>query len=237
LRTELHPAFVLHQRAYRETSLLLEIFSAQHGRLGLIARGARRGGPRKNLAPRAFTPLLVAWSGKGELPSLSLAEAAGAPLDLQGSRLISGLYLNELLLRLLPRHEPYGELFEDYGEALHALAGVVNPEPGLRIFEIQLMRALGYGMVLDRSVDAGAPIHADHTYFYQADRGPWLEKPERAKTVAVRGSALQALGSQRLEDPEVLREAKHLMRFVLGHHLGSVAIHSRELFQTPFFPE
>jgi DNA repair protein RecO (recombination protein O) len=237
LRTELHPAFVLHQRAYRETSLLLEIFSVQYGRLGLIARGARRTGPRKIAAPRAFTPLLLAWSGKGELPSLSVAEAAGAPLDLPGSRLLSGLYLNELLLRLLPRHEPYGELFEDYGEALHALSAQESPEPGLRIFESQLMRALGYGLVLDRAVDEAAPICAERTYFYQADRGPWAEKPDRARTMAVRGATLQALASRQLADPDVLREAKRLTRFVLGHHLGAVSIHSRELFQTPIFPD
>lgn len=234
MRTELHPAYVLHQRAYRETSLLLEVFSSQYGRTGLIARGVKRGGSRQQAIPQAFTPLLVSWSGAGELPSLSQSEPAGASIGLGGSRLISGLYLNELLLRLLPRHEPHGELFEDYGRALHGLAGAENPEPSLRIFEKQMLSALGYGLQLDQPVEGVGTIETDHIYHYQADRGPWLHRPERGRTLLVRGATLQALKLQRLDDPETLREAKRLMRFVLNHHLGAVTIHSRELFKSPF---
>lgn len=230
MRVELHPAYILHQRPYRESSVLLEVFSVVHGRVGLVARGARGKGARWRGLLEAFRPLLLAWSGRGELGNLTAAEPDGSAARLQQRTLLSGFYLNELLLRLLHRHDPHPELFAAYREALGSLAAGEAEEPALRIFEKRLLESLGYALVLGHAADEPQPIEADADYYYQPERGACRRAPAGQAALRVRGRTLQALAAERLIEPEILREAKQLMRFVLAAHLGGQPLASRALF-------
>jgi len=235
MRVHNQRAFVLHQRDYTETSLLLEVFTSQHGRIGLIAKGARRTGSRSRGVLKPFQPLLIGWSGKGDLGMLTSAEADGQDCNLTGSILYCGFYLNELLLRLLHRHDPHEKLFSAYQDTLLRLRDDNSKEAVLRIFEKHLLRELGYGLVLDRDIHSSHPIDSSALYDYVLDRGPirWMH-PELNRSpegVLLRGSSLVALRQEELAEPSALRETKALMRAVLSRHLGDRPLHSRKLFQ------
>lgn len=231
MRVELHPAFILHQRSYRESSALLEVFSSLHGRVGVVARGTRGRGARWAGLVEAFRPLLLAWSGRGELGTLTGAEPDGAPLRLAGRPLLSGFYVNELLLRLLHRHDPHPELFAAYGATVRALSEAASEEPVLRIFEKRLLESVGYGLVLTADAEQGMPLQPDVDYYYQPDRGPCRNRPSEQPVIEVRGRTLLALAEECLPDADTLREAKQLMRFVLSGHLGGRPLASRALFE------
>lgn len=231
MRIDREPAFVLHQHEYGETSLLLETFTRHHGRLGLLAKGARRARSplRTTLVP--FQPLLVSFSGRGELPVMSLAEPARAAPVLGGQALICGLYLNELLIRLLHRHDPHDRLFDVYGQTLDRLVGTQPDEAVLRIFEKRLLEETGYGLVLDHDVEGGGPLDPLATYHYLVDRGPVPAGSSADEGIVVQGATLAALGAERLDDPEIQREAKRLLRALLARQLGERTLSSRKLFR------
>jgi DNA repair protein RecO (recombination protein O) len=234
MRVQHQPGFVLHARHYSETSLLLEVFSTRYGRLGLLAKGARRPGSRVRGLLKPFQPLLLSWSGRGELPVLTAGELDGETPLLQGAALYCGFYLNELLVRLLHRHDPHEALYGAYRETLMALIGTANAEIVLRLFEKRLLGEIGYGLVLDHDVGDQSPIEADAWYDYIPERGPLrLMHPElaRAQGVIVRGTSLTALANDTLTEPAMLRDVKRLMRAVLARYLGDKPIHSRRLFQ------
>lgn len=235
MRLQQQPAYVLHQRDYSETSLLLEVFTANHGRIGLIAKGARRASSRLRGVLKPFQRLLIGWSGKGELAVLTGAEADGPDCPLEGAALYCGFYMNEVLLRLLHRHDPHGALFDAYEAALQRLRMDVSNEPVLRVFEKNLLRELGYGLVLDQDIEAKTPIDGRAMYDYILDRGPVrLAHPELnrpAEGVRLRGASLLALAQESLNDPTALRDAKALMRAALARHLGDRPLHSRKLFR------
>jgi DNA repair protein RecO (recombination protein O) len=235
MRFQQQPAFVLHQRDYSETSLLLEVFTANHGRIGLIAKGARRASSRLRGVLKPFQRLLIGWSGKGELAVLTAAEMDGPGHELEGPALYCGFYMNEVLIRLLHRHDSHGALFDAYQAALPRLRVDGFNEPVLRIFEKHLLRELGYGLVLDHDIEDRAPIDTAAMYDYVLDRGPVrqahpdLNRPTEG--VRVRGASLVALARESLNDPVVLRDAKMLMRAALARHLGDRPLHSRKLFR------
>ncbi len=235
-RVEFEPAFVLHYRAYRETSLIVEIMGRNSGRLGLIAKGARR--PRSELRGllQSFRPLLLSWSGRGELGLLTGAEPDRYVPRLRGNALFSGFYMNELLMRLLHRFDPHPELFDHYYAAVEALGSGKRTESVLRIFEKQLLESIGYGLVLDRDIDSGEPIHVECAYRYQADRGPSSvlddDRASGNEGVQVVGETLLSLARERLDDDRVLDEAKRLMRAVLRRYLGDKPLATRTLFRT-----
>lgn len=235
MRLQQQPAFILHQRDYSETSLLLEVYTANHGRIGLIAKGARRASSRLRGVLKPFQRLLIGWSGKGELAVLTGAEADGPGCPLEGAALYCGFYLNEVLLRLLHRHDPHGALFDAYEAALQRLRMDTSNEPVLRVFEKNLLRELGYGLVLDQDIEARTPIDGRAMYDYILDRGPVrLAHPELNRPVEgvrVRGTSLLALAQESLSDPVALRDAKALMRAALARHLGDRPLHSRKLFR------
>ncbi|BAV33826.1 DNA repair protein RecO [Sulfuricaulis limicola] len=235
MRFQQQPAFVLHQREYSETSLLLEVFTANHGRIGLIAKGARRASSRLRGILKPFQRLLIGWSGKGELAVLTAAETDGPGFALEGPALYCGFYMNEVLMRLLHRHDPHSELFNAYQTALPRLRVDGFNEPVLRIFEKYLLRELGYGLVLDRDIEDRTPIDTAAMYDYVLDRGPVrLAHPDLnlpTEGVRVRGACLVALARESLNDPAVLRDAKTLMRAALARHLGDRPLHSRKLFR------
>jgi len=235
MREQQQSAFILHQRNYSETSLLLEVYTRRHGRLGLIAKGARRPGNKSRGALKAFQPLLIGWSGRGELMVLTGAEPDGAGIELAGRTLYCGFYLNELLMRLLHRHDPHEALYDRYRAALEGLQTRPAHEVVLRIFEKHLLSELGYGLLLERDSAERQPIDPAAFYDYVPERGPVrVRHPEltgRVQGVRLRGSSLLALAAERLEDGTALREVKALMRAALAPHLGDKPLHSRRLFQ------
>ena len=226
---------MLHAYPYRETSVIVEAFTAAHGRVGLVARGAKR--PRSELRGllQAFQPLTLAWAGSGELKTLVKAEwRGGLPLP-GGAALLCGFYLNELLLKLLPREDPHPGLFTAYEDALHALTREDSAGAQavvLRRFELCLLAELGYAVALTHEADTGAPVVAGERYHYAFDRGPQrtLREPG-ARWPVVRGAALIALAEARYPDAETAGEAKRLMRLVLDHYLEERRIFSRRVVQ------
>lgn len=235
-RVENEPGYVLHSRPWRETSLILEVFTCGHGRLGLTARGARRLRSRLRGMIVPFQPLLLSWAGRGELPTLTGADDEGPIPALRGRALFSGFYLNELLLKLLPRNDAHGALFGHYRDALAGLGAGGAAEPVLRIFEKRLLDALGYGLTLDREADTGAPVSPNRRYRYLPQHGPVGESGAAAgeKGVAVSGRTLLALARGRFEDGDgearARQEARSLMRAILAPHLGPRPLGSRQLF-------
>jgi DNA repair protein RecO (recombination protein O) len=230
MRVEQQPGFILHARAWRETSLLLEVLSREHGRVGLVARGVR--GTRSRFSRsvlQPLAPLLLSWTGQGELATLTAAEAAGAPMLLSGDALLCALYLNELVTRLLPRNDPHPDLFGDYTQALARLA---QPDPAawtLRRFERDLLAHLGYGVVLDCEADSGAPLELDKEYAYRPEGGP---VPWRgvADGLRLRGSALLALAQDRVPDAQDLLALRRLMRALIAHHLDGSGLRAWTMF-------
>ncbi|MGC8117047.1 DNA repair protein RecO [Metapseudomonas otitidis] len=219
------PAFVLHSRAYRESSALVDLFTPD-GRLRAVLRGAR--GKAGTLA-RPFVPLEVELRGRSELKNIGRLEGAGIPHFLTGEALFSGLYLNELLVRLLPAEAPHPDLFQHYAVTLQALAANRPLEPLLRAFEWRLLDELGYGFALDIDL-YGAPIAVDGIYRLLPDAG--LEPVGHLQPGLFQGAELLALAEADWSAPGALAAAKRLMRQALAPHLGGRPLASRELFMT-----
>jgi DNA repair protein RecO (recombination protein O) len=234
-RRDDQPAFVLHTYPYRETSVIVEALTEGHGRVALVARGAKR--PRSELRGvlQAFQPLTLSWAGTAELKTLIKAEwQGGFPLP-GGAALLCGFYLNELLLKLLPREDPHPALWNAYADALHALTSDAHPAAQaatLRRFEVRLLAELGYALVLDHDVDSRAPIDPAQRYHFAFDHGPRRFAAEsRSALPVVRGATLIALATQRYPDTDTAAEAKRLMRGVLDHYLEERRIFSRRVVQ------
>jgi len=235
-RHDLFLAFVLHRREYGNTSLLLEILGAGQGRCAAIAKGARRPRQTASALLQPFQPLWLAMTGRGEVRTLTVVEEAGAPLRLQGASLLAGFYLNELLLRMLARHDPHDALFVFYQSTLSHLAEADDLETPLRHFECRLLAELGYGLRLDRVVDDGAPVTADAVYVYERERGP-CRPSGSALGPRVSGATLLALAHDEPLTGEPRREARTLLRHVLEPHLGDRPLKSRELYRRWFAAE
>ncbi len=231
-RVELHPAYILHHRPYRNSSRLLEVFSRDYGRFGMVARGvsSRRSPLQGRL--QLFRPLLLSWYSRGELATLRGAEPDGAPLKFSGAVLMSGFYLNELLLRLTWRHVGYSRLFQIYHQTLNQLGEQRVNQEALRIFECRLLEELGYAMILDQDVETGRPIQPDAYYCYHIERGPVEAPMEQGSGLRVAGSSLLALADGALQDEQSIKDARRLMRSVLAFYLGDKPLHSRELFRS-----
>jgi DNA repair protein RecO (recombination protein O) len=223
-RVELTPGFVLHQRPFRDTSLIVEIFTRDHGRLTTFARGAR--GPRPRFhGLRPFQPLLLSFSGRGEAPQLTGAEPDGAASSLPAASLLSAFYLNELLIRLTERHDPHPELFGAYGSALDGLRAGRPLEPLLRRFEKQLLDLVGFGV--DLTVDsAGRAVEAGAYYHFVPARGVLPCAPDAVGSCP--GRVLLALAAEELlEDAPGLQAARVLLRVALDHCLEGRELSTR----------
>jgi DNA repair protein RecO (recombination protein O) len=228
-RVDHAPAYVLHTYPYRETSLIVEVLARDHGRIGLIARGARR--PRAALRGQLiqFQPLGLSWSGKGELRVLQKAEFLGGWPMPRGEALLCGFYLNELLLRLLPRDDAHPALFAAYAGAVERLAAGFELAASLRRFEKALLRELGYALVLDRDAVRGTPIDPTSAYGYEPERGPVAIVNGAAPAARFTGRALLAIAADDYSEPETLSQSRALMRLLIGHRLESQPLHSRRI--------
>jgi len=218
MRIDLQPAYVLHARAYRETSLLVEAFTEAHGRVGLLARGVRsvRSQPLR-AALQPLQPVLLSWTGRGELPLLRGAEPGGTVPRATGDAVLAGFYANELLLRLLPRGDPHPRLFHRYAFLVGVLGAGGDLAWELRRFERDLLEELGYGLVLDHDAE-GTPLAAEARYRYDPDLGP-VRLPEGSGG-GVSGAALAALAADAVPDVVQRGELRRLMRRVLQERLG-----------------
>jgi DNA repair protein RecO (recombination protein O) len=230
-RQDAQPAFVLHSYPFRETSLIIEAFARDHGRVGLVARGARR--PKSSLRGvlLPFQPLLLSWSGRGELHTLVRAEWTGGYTPLRGQALICGFYLNELVLRLLPRGDPHDGLFAVYEDALAELASGATQEAALRKFEIGLLRELGYAVVLDREAERGTPVARERSYVYIVERGPVPTGEAPGKGVELSGQTLIDMQSGEFTRALTQQQSKLLMRTLINHYLGDQVLHTRQLLR------
>ena len=236
-RIDQQPGFVLHSYPYRETSLIVEVFSRDHGRIGLVAKGARRPMSQLRGVLMAFQPLLIDWSGGGEMKTLVRAEWQGGQPLLGGQALLCAYYLNELLMRLLPREDPHPVLFRAYGDALRALAAGEGQEVILRRFELALLQELGYGLQLDSDAD-GAPVRPELRYAYIIERGAVpLDEYGIDDASVVAGRVLLDMARGDFREPETLAGAKALMRRLIPHYLGGQVLQSRRVFTELFaFP-
>ncbi len=231
MRVSLQPSYVLHQRPYRESSLVLEVFSRDHGRVGVVARGVRRARSPWRGSLQQFRLLLLSWTGRGELVSLTDVEMVELGPSLVGRGLLSGFYVNELMMRLLGRYDPCPQLFEVYRAALRGLTGAEEQEEVLRVFEKRLLEALGYALVLEVEPATGKSVLPGSRYRYRLEHGPVTEQASLEDGVPVSGETLLGLAREQLSTPELLREAKDLMRYVLRPYLGERPLASRGLFQ------
>ena len=222
------PAFLLHQRPFRDTSLLLDVFSREHGRLALVARGARGGKSKLKGALRPFMPLKLSWVMKTDLGTLTGAELDSGPLALLGDSLLSGYYLNELILNFLHRHDAQPEVYSAYATAIDHLAATRQPAPVLREFELELLALLGYALNLDHDAVSGAPLEPVRHYEFRPDQGPVAVGRESGPRIFT-GDLLVAIGARRFDEPDVLTAAGRLLRDVVAHHLGGKELKSRKV--------
>jgi DNA repair protein RecO (recombination protein O) len=231
MRAQLAASYLLHRRSFRDNSELLEVFTMDYGRVALIARGTsrrRRGGALASLL-QPFRPLLLSFSGRGEMMSLGAAEVAGELMPLRGEALLSGFYLNELLLRMLQRFEANPELFSAYATALGELSQAAAIEPTLRRFEFGLLEQLGYAIDLRRDALHGRPLNEEHYYLLDHERG-FLSRGTSpgSRENLFPGNELILLGQGHFD--RCAATAKRVSRLLLRPYLGDAPLVSRRLF-------
>jgi len=224
----LQPAYVLHSRPYRETSLIFDVLTEEHGKVTLIAKGVRN---KKSTTATAllqpFIPLLVSYAGKSELRNLIHVELNPPNIGLKGIQLYCGFYLNELLNHLLQTNDPCFEIYQNYHQCLNLLQNNSdNIEAALRLFELDLLESLGYGLQLAYDFEQEKPIDAIKKYHYIPDQGAVM-----AENGHFSGMTLKALQAKSLENQQSLAEAKRLMRQVIDFHLQGRPLKSRSLIR------
>ncbi len=228
-RTSLTPAFLLHHAPWRDSSRRLELLTREFGRVTLFARGVRRAASPLRPVLQPFQRLLVSWSGRGEAGTLTGAEIEGAAMPLPSARLMSGFYLNELLLKLFERHDAHPHVFDDYAAALVQLRGPEREARTLRIFEKRLLDALGYGIDLTRECESGAALDPGGHYNFRVERGVARAVEESPATYS--GASLSSLAAEDLNDERSLRDARRLLQQALGACLDGRDLRSRDVMR------
>jgi DNA repair protein RecO (recombination protein O) len=228
LRIDHQPAFVLHTYAWRETSLIVEAFSRDFGRMALVARGAKRPTSQFRGILMPFSPLALSWSGRSELKSLVRAEWQGGLTPLRGEGLLAAFYLNELLVRLLPRADAHAGLFTSYIQTLAALAQHDSGrESVLRCFELDLLRDLGVAPSFQCCGD-GEPVEPGGWYHIDL-QGGLQRRSEGSDPDCVRGTTAIALARRDLSDPSDLAAARPILRRLIGYHLEGKPLNARRV--------
>ncbi len=233
-RQDNQPVFVLHTYPFKETSLVVELFSRDFGRVAAVAKGARR--PRSAMRGmlQSFQPLTAAWSGKNELRNLHSLEWGEGLLLLQGQALMCGFYMNELLLRLLPREDAHETLFDFYAQTLRSLSATQAKSQDtpitLRRFELRMLQEMGYAVPLGED-EAGKEIEPARSYFYIPERGACdlRSKDRQQNGVQLSGKTLLDMAQDVYSEAQTQQQSKQLMRVLLGHYLGDKPLHTRQL--------
>ncbi|MDF2183040.1 DNA repair protein RecO [Neptuniibacter sp. CAU 1671] len=225
-RFEQHAAYVLHSRPYRDTSLLVDFFTLEQGRVSAVVQGARRPGSRLRSILQPFVPIQIRWRGRQELKTLQQAEAVGTMMLLQGNALLCALYVNELLQRLLQPFDAHPRLYVYYQYVLNELLSGSDVEGGLRTFEHRLLHELGCLPALDT-------LDAAQLYQFHPEQGFLLatHPAEQDKPACFWGQHLQSIAVDDYAEPDVKRAAKRLMRLAIDHQLGGTPLRSRSLFK------
>jgi DNA repair protein RecO (recombination protein O) len=224
---EAEPAFLLHQRPYRNTSQLLEVMSLHHGRVGLVAQGSRRPGRGTRALLQPFIPLRLSWTRRGELGRLTDAEAGSGAIELNGNALLAGYYVNELMITLTTRDDPAAQLFAHYAQCLGDLEGNRDVARVLRLFEYRLLSALGVGLQLDVDCESGDPLVADRAYLFSFDAGA----RQTGNDSGYSGADLISLRDEQLETVESLRTARRLLGEAIARQLGSRQLRTRDVLR------
>jgi len=229
-RIQLEPAFLLHHYPWRDSSRILEFFTRSHGRVSVFARAARRGGSALPAALQPFGEVLVSWSARGEAGQLTGAERVGAPAFLAGDRLMSGFYVNELLIKLLHRHDAHPALYDAYAGVVARLhdAGT-DPARALRIFEKRLLEELGWGLELAHDSLSGEPIEPHRAYRYRIDGGAEAIDGVAEGELVMAGCSLLSLAREELADAQSLADARRLLRAALDQCLDGRSLRTREV--------
>mgnify|MGYP002129506545 CR=1 FL=1 len=227
-RVASQPAFVLHSYPYKETSLIVEVFSRDYGRVPLIAKGAKRPHSQLRGVLQTFQPLQLGWTGKSEVRTLTTAEWVGGLLPLERSALLCGFYLNELMVKLLARDDPHPALFDHYVSALNQLA---HEEPAtivLRQFELALLKETGVAASLSRVAASGEAVEPDLLYVIDPERGP-REAFASDTAPVVRGKTLLDMEAGDYTDATTQQQSKLLMRYLLSYHLNGMPLNTRQI--------
>jgi DNA repair protein RecO (recombination protein O) len=222
------PGFVLHSYPYKETSLIVDVFTRDHGRVALMAKGAKRPHSRLRGVLQTFQPLSLGWSGKSEVRTLTAAEWVGGMLPLEKSALLCGFYLNELLFKMLARDDPHPALFDHYVATLNQLA---HQEPApivLRKFERLLLKETGVGGDFTTCITTRAAVEADAIYVVEPERGVRLALPSDTAP-RVTGKTLLDMEQDDYSDGATQSQSKFLMRFLLAHHLAGAPLNTRQI--------
>ncbi|MEN9761416.1 MAG: Recombination protein [Pseudomonadota bacterium] len=219
-------AYLLHSTPYRETSLIVDLFTREHGRIAAVAKGARRKGSAMRAVLMPFQPLSVAWVGARELRTLTQAEWQGGSIPPCGDALLCAFYLNELLMRLLAREDPHEPLFDAYAETLRQLDGDAAIDEVLRRFEWTLLRETGHAPTLV-SDSRGRAISAETPYQWQPEAGFSVAEP--GAQAVVDGATLLELADGRFSSPQHRLQAKYLVRAILSHQLDGQALRTRQI--------
>ena len=239
--TQLQPAYVLHSRPWRESSVIADLFTLNQGRVAVIVHGARKSQgkkPAKRALVQPFTPLMVSFTGSGELRTSVQFDGVGAPLPIVGNSLYSGFYINELLLKLLASDDPHPNLFAYYQALLNQLAANVVLEQCLRPFEVHLMDELGYHVVIDKDFITGRAVVPEASYQLSPLQGVCLNETQHSDfgevscSPAISGKVLLQLAAGHYTDKECLKVAKYMARANLDLLLGGKPLQSRNLFHT-----
>ncbi len=228
MRIFLQQAYCMHTRRYKESSLIIEALTLEHGLISCVHRGASRNNASLDLL---FTPLIISWAGKGDLYTLTHIETDGSKLIMQPNKCILGMYLNELILKLVPKSSPSKDMYNLYKNVIGLLNDNTSQEKLLRLFEVELLSIIGYGLSLDKEMDHETPIQENCYYRYDVGIGPAKVKHKSTAWNIVEGATLVALQSPLHMDSNCLKEANHLMRGIINWHLDSRSLHSREILQ------
>ena len=227
-RVQQQPAYILHYRPFRDTSQLLDVISRDHGKLALVARGSRSAKSRLRGILRPFQALRLSWFIRSDLGTLTGAEIDGAPLSLAGDALLSAYYVNELVLNFLHRHDPQPEIFDAYSRAIAALAASAELAANLRVFEMELLRLLGYALNLEHEAVTHQPIETAEFYEYRVEQGPVRVSRQEGPLVFA-GDVIRGIGAARFNEPHVLQGAGRLLREVINYHLDGRELKSRKV--------
>ena len=227
-RVALEPAYLLHQRAWRDSSRIIEFLTREHGLVVLFAKGVRRPGGRLAAVLQPFVPLYLSWSGSGDGGTLTGAEPEASATALSAARVLGGFYLNELLLRLLAREDPHPRIYAAYRQALAGLAEHAGGARALRLFEKQLLEALGFGVDYGHLAGSGAPLARDEYYHVIAEQGVVGSCRAQAPE-AYLGAELLSLAHEELADAASLASARRLLQAALvgpldGRELSSPGV-------------
>ncbi|WNV04055.1 DNA repair protein RecO [Candidatus Methylospira mobilis] len=225
----LTPAWLIHRRAWRETSLIMDVFTRDYGLVSVLAKGALRGKRTQAGLLQPFLPFNVFWRGRTDLPVLNAVEPRGKAMQLSGRALYCGFYLNELLYYLLHRHDPHPGVFELYESTLATLQSDQRIEKLLRGFELSLLEQMGYGLELEHEADSYTPLESGRHYHFIVEHGARPAVRPDAQTYS--GSTLLALAAGAVSGADQQAEAKRLMRQIINHYLAGRTLKSRDLFK------